>query len=96
MWLILISLGVGVLIGLLGFIPKKYMKFNSKFQQVGVILLLFSMGASIGANKELIMNIKSLGLKAITFALLTCLFSVIFTYLTTSKFFKQNAEETKQ
>lgn len=95
MWSILVSLGVGIVIGILGVIPKKYMRFNSKFQQFGVVLLLFSMGASIGANKKLILELKSLGLKAITFALLTCLFSIIFTYLTTSKFLKQNVEETK-
>lgn len=96
MWLILISLVIGIVIGLLGIIPKKYMKFNSRFQQIGVVLLLFSMGASIGSNKELILNIKILGLKAVTFALLTCLFSIIFTYMTTSKFLKQSMEETKQ
>lgn len=95
MWLILVSLVIGIVIGIIGFIPKKYMKFNSKFQQIGVILLLFSMGASIGANKELIMELKTLGLKAITFALLTCLFSILFTYLTTSRFLKQKMEEPR-
>jgi Kef-type K+ transport system membrane component KefB len=93
MWTIIISLVVGIIIGVLGFIPKKYIRFNSKFQQIGVILLLFSMGASIGANRELILKLNELGLKAITFAILTCLFSIIFTYLITSKFLKQNVEE---
>lgn len=96
MWTILISLVVGIIIGILGFIPKKYMRFNSRFQQIGVILLLFSMGASIGANKELLLKLKSIGLKAITFALLTCLFSIIFTFLITNKYFSQNEEETKK
>lgn len=96
MRLILISLVVGIIIGLLGIIPKKYMKFNSRFQQIGVVLLLFSMGASIGSNKELILNIKILGLKAVTFALFTCLFSIIFTYITTSIFLSQSMEETKK
>lgn len=93
MWTIIISLVVGILIGVLGFIPKKYIRFNSKFQQIGVILLLFSMGASIGANRELLLKLSSLGLKAITFAILTCLFSIIFTYIITNKFFKQDVEE---
>lgn len=95
MWTIIISLFVGIIIGILGVIPKKYMRFNSRFQQIGVILLLFSMGASIGSNKELILGLKNIGLKAITFALLTCLFSILFTYLVTNKFLKQNMEENK-
>lgn len=96
MWTILISLIVGIIIGVLGFIPKKYMRFNSRFQQIGVILLLFSMGASIGSNKELLLKLNELGLKAITFAILTCLFSILFTYLVTSKFLKQSVEETRK
>ena len=96
MWTIILSHVFGITIGILGFIPKKYMKLNSKFQQIGVILLLFSMGASIGANKELLLNLKELGLKAITFAILTCLFSIIFTYLVTSKFLKQSVEEIRK
>lgn len=95
MWLILLSLCVGIIIGIIGVIPKKFMKFNSKFQQVGVVMLIFSMGASIGANEELIKNLKILGVKAITFALLACIFSITFTYLITTKFLKQNAEGTK-
>lgn len=90
---ILISLIVGILIGISGIIPGKYIKFNSKFQQIGVILLLFSMGASIGANKGLILNLKNLGLIAVVFALLTCLFSISFTYFITNKFLKQDMEE---
>lgn len=95
MWIIIVSLVVGVIIGIAGFIPKKYMKFNSRFQQIGVILLLFSMGASIGANRELIMELKNIGLKSVTFALLTCLFSIIFTYLISSKFLRQHVEGKK-
>lgn len=96
MWIIIVSLLAGVVIGLVGIIPRRYMKFNSRFQQAGVILLLFSMGASIGSNRELILKLKSIGLKSITFALLACFFSILFTYLVTSKFLKQNMEEDKQ
>ena len=95
MWMIIVSLLAGVLVGLLGIVPKKYMRFNSRFQQAGVILLLFSMGASIGANRELILKLKSIGLKSITFALLACLFSILFTYLVTSKFLGQRREGNK-
>jgi Kef-type K+ transport system membrane component KefB len=93
MWIILISLAVGVIIGILGVIPKRYVKYNSKFQQIGVILLLFSMGASIGSNKEMIMHLKSLGLKAITFAILTSFFSILITYIVSSKFIGEGSKK---
>lgn len=96
MWIIIVSLLAGVVIGLVGIIPKRYMKFNSRFQQAGVILLLFSMGASIGSNRELILKLKNIGLKSITFALLACLFSILFTYLAASKFLRQNREEDRK
>lgn len=88
MWIIIVSLAVGVIIGILGIIPKKYLKFNLKFQQAGVIILLFSMGASIGSNKDLIQNLKALGLKAATFAILSCLLSIAITYIISSKLLK--------
>lgn len=96
MWTIIVSLFIGIVIGILGLIPKRFMKFNSRFQQIGVILLLFSMGASIGSNRELIFKLKELGLKAITFGILTCLFSILFTYLVSSRFLKQDMEENRE
>lgn len=89
MWTIIVSLAVGVIIGLLGIIPKKFMKYNSRFQQAGVILLLFSMGASIGSNRKLLSDLKSLGFKSITFAVMTCLCSIVITYIVSRKFIKE-------
>ena len=86
MWIILISLVVGIGIGLLKVIPDKYMKYNLKFQQIGIILLLFSMGASNGANKELIQNLRSMGVKAVTFAVISSIFSIIAVYFISNRF----------
>lgn len=88
MWIILLSLLIGVVIGISKIIPQKFVKFNSRFQQAGIILLLFSMGASIGANKELIYNLKSMGIKAVTFAVLTCIFSIGAVYIVSTRFMK--------
>lgn len=92
MWTIIVSLIIGVIIGIIGIIPKKFMKYNSRFQQAGVILLLFSMGAKIGSDKKLLSNLKVMGLKSITFAVLTCLFSIIITYFITTMFIKEEAK----
>lgn len=97
MWTILVSLGIGITIGILinvkRFIPKNFMKYNSKFQQAGVMLLLFSMGASIGSDKELLRNIQTIGLKAATFAIFTTGFSVIVTYIVTKNLFGEVPEK---
>jgi len=92
MWIILASLVLGIVIGIIKIIPDRFMKYNSRFQQIGVILLLFSMGASIGANKELIVNIKSMGVKAITFAVITTISSILAVYFISSRFIKGGEE----
>lgn len=76
------------------FIPltKKQKEVNGKLQQVGVVFLLFFMGASIGANEEVIRNIGSIGLKSFTFSLLACAFSVIVVYFLSKKFFCDKKE----
>lgn len=76
------------------FIPltKKQKEVNGKLQQLGVVFLLFFMGASIGANEEVIRNIGSIGLKSFTFSLLACAFSVIVVYFLSKKFFCDKEE----
>lgn len=86
MWVILVSLLVGVIIGLLRILPKKIIKYNSRFQQVGVILLIFSMGASIGSNREILRNLENLGVKALIFAILTSVLSIAVVYAVSTKF----------
>lgn len=46
-----------------------------------VVVLLFSMGVTLGANQELLANLPNIGLKAITFTVCTVLGTMIMTYL---------------
>lgn len=89
MWLFFIFLGIGITIGLLNLIPKKYLGFNTIFQRIGIVLLLFSMGASIGSNKKMFSQIKNIGIKSFCFALMACSFSVLVTYFITKRFLKE-------
>jgi hypothetical protein len=86
MWLFFIFLGIGIAIGFSNRIPEKYIKYNTWFQRIGIVLLLFSMGASIGSNKKMISEIQFIGVKSLSFALAACIFSVLFTFLLTRKF----------
>jgi len=80
MWSIIIFLIVGIILGNRLNLSEKGKENNGKIQQLGLLLLLFSMGISIGANNEVVGNMDTIGLKAFSFAGLTTLGSIIFVY----------------
>ncbi|MBN2796580.1 MAG: LysO family transporter [Clostridia bacterium] len=85
MWSIIIVLIVGMVIGA-NLKPKDSVKKAiSKLQFIGVMILLFAMGAGLGLNEDLLKNLKSMGLEAFTFAVLTSALSIFFVYMA-SKF----------
>lgn len=85
MWIFFTCLIVGILLGFSGKLPEKFLKYNGILQRIGIILLLFSMGASIGSNRQMIHNIRYIGVKSLAFALIASLFSIICTYLLSKK-----------
>lgn len=85
---ILISLTIGIIIGLLFKFSPKQKKLVSNLQLVGVTFLLFSMGASMGIQKSIISNLRNIGKSSLFFAISTSLFSIIAVYLLTRIFIK--------
>ncbi|MCT4620232.1 MAG: lysine exporter LysO family protein [Marinisporobacter sp.] len=81
MWKILVFLLGGMMIGAKGNLSEKIRNYNGKLQVVGVMILLFTMGATIGLNKSLLNNVKNIGLKAFVFALLTSMMSIVIVYV---------------
>jgi len=77
---ILISLILGILIGSTVKFSDKMKKFNATFQHLGVILLLFAIGITIGINRSLLSNLKEIGGISLVFAVLTSLFSIILVF----------------
>lgn len=90
MWSIIIVLIIGIIIGSLAKPSEQFKKRISQLQFLGVTLLLFAMGAGLGLNKDLLNNLKEIGLVGFIFALLTTLFSIICVYLTTSLYARRN------
>lgn len=88
MWSIIIVLLVGMTIGIVIKPTDKFKKTVSKFQFLGVMILLFAMGAGLGLNDELLSNIKTMGWEAFVFAAFTSVFSILIVYLTTKVFMK--------
>lgn len=83
---IFLAVGIGFFIGYRGWIKEKGIKLNSKLQTVWLMLLIFSMGVSIGRNGEIVKNLPLLGGKAVLFALLAIVCSVAVVYFLSTLF----------
>lgn len=78
---IALSLIAGFLVGFKSKINEKMVKVNSTIQTLCLVLLIFVMGMGIGMNKEVLNNLSTLGLKAILFAVISSVGSVLVVYL---------------
>lgn len=88
MWTIIFFMALGVLVG--ATIPMKdpQVALLGKLQSLGVILLLFVMGLSMGLDRNLLSQLNTLGYKALIYAGLTTFFSVAAVYLFTRRLAK--------
>ena len=89
MWSIIVFLIVGILLGNKLSLKERGKRINEKVQMVGLLLLLFSMGISIGANEDVVGNLNSIGLQAFIFAALTTVGSIACVYLVSRKLNKE-------
>lgn len=78
---IILSLLAGFFVGFKSNITEKMIKINSKMQTLCLVLLIFVMGMGIGMNKEVLDNLSTLGFKAVLFAVVTSMGSVLVVYL---------------
>lgn len=83
---ILFFLVLGIIIGAKINFKERSIKLLNQGQSIGVILLLFVMGLSIGLDKDLLSKLQSLGYKALIFAALTTAFSIAAVFLATYKY----------
>ncbi len=89
MWSIIVFLIAGIVLGNRLNLNEKGKSINEKVQLLGLLLLLFSMGISIGANDEVVKNLNNIGIQAFTFAVFTTLGSVFFVYLVSKRIGKE-------
>ncbi|MCQ4936115.1 LysO family transporter [Anaerotignum propionicum] len=89
MWKIFLVLAIGFAIGFLGLLKEKYIKLNCRLQTLWLMLLIFCMGVSIGRNGEVIRNLPALGGKALLFAILAVIGSILFVFLLSKLFFEK-------
>lgn len=91
MWSIIVVLLIGMVIGSVIKQTDTIKASISKLQFVGVMILLFAMGAGLGLNEDLLKNLKNMGLEALTFAVLTSLFSILLVYVTSKLLIKEKS-----
>ncbi len=89
MWSIIIFLIAGIIVGNKLKLTDRGKTINGKFQLAGLLLLLFSMGISIGANSDVIANLSTIGIKALLFAVLTTLGSIVLVYVASLRLGKE-------
>jgi uncharacterized membrane protein YbjE (DUF340 family) len=86
MWVIFIAVTLG---GVLGFFLKwreSLKKAVSNLQLLGLTLLLFFMGVSVGSNPDIVDNLSLIGLKSFMYGLLSVIFSVLAIFIATKIF----------
>ena len=93
MWDIFLVVGIGFFIGYKGLIKEKGIKLNSKLQTVWLMLLIFCMGVSIGRNGDIVKNLPILGGKAVLFAVMASLCSIIVVYIFSRLFLEKEGEK---
>lgn len=76
-WKIILFLCTGMAIGLFFNLNDSAKKFNSNLQLLGLVLLLGSMGISIGANPKIMSNLSTIGFQSFLYALTSVVFSTI-------------------
>ena len=65
--------------------PQKWQKANARLQTLLTILLIFTMGVSIGRNDGLLQNLATLGLDSVLFCLFSMGASILAVYWATRK-----------
>lgn len=89
MGIIFLTLLLGVAVGALVKFNEKQVKIISQLQTLGVLLLLFVMGISVGVNPDIVNKLSEIGMSALVFAILTTLMSVVAVYFVTTIYIRR-------
>lgn len=89
---IIVSLLIGFVIGYRVVLSDKQIQLNGKLQTIWLLLLIFSMGMSIGMNRSILQKLPVLGWKALLFAVLNVVGSVAVVYVVSRLFFEKEGK----
>ena len=77
-------------------LPAHLLKYTDHLINIGVILLLFSMGIQIGLEDNLISKLGIIGWKAFILAGLAILFSILILHLVVNRFLNLDKPQGKE
>ena len=78
---IMVAIGAGAIAGYFKVFKRGGRFIAGPVATAGVVMLLFLMGAKIGANKELMGNLAVMGLEALVFAVIAIMGSTLLVWL---------------
>lgn len=76
--------------GWVNILPKGIFNWTNRITMFGLIVLLFSMGLSIGSNAEILGNLNTLGLKAFLLAFGSIVGSVFLAWFLEKRVFRSD------
>lgn len=93
----MISIFSFILVGVfVGYLARKstHIKHVSSIISVIIVLLLFFLGVSVGANKEIINSFANIGVDAFAIATATTIGSLLCAWFVYNRFFKNKTKES--
>ena len=90
--LVLAIMCIGILIGT-RFIPKQLKKIIEKLQVICTLLLIFSMGVTLGQRENFLLELRTLGWTSFLYFLFPVLCSVLIVYLLTKAFMSNHSKK---
>ena len=76
-YLIIVFLFTGIMLGFWLEKENLFVKFADLITKVGLVILLLAMGASLGSNDQIILQLGEIGLQAFVFAAVSIIFSLL-------------------
>ncbi|MGD9976320.1 MAG: LysO family transporter [Bacteroidales bacterium] len=90
---VIVIMILGITTGYLIRSSVRLVKVNETLTTYAIYALLFSMGVSIGTNKEIVSSLHTLGVKALIISIAGVLGSALLGWLTYRVFFKNHQNE---
>ncbi|MPM97989.1 hypothetical protein SDC9_145170 [bioreactor metagenome] len=85
MWLIVVSLFFGVVLGVANVVPVTWLRHLDKTITVTLFIMLLALGAQIGSNGQLVNNLPTLGWRAAVISTLSVAGSVFALWLVATR-----------
>ncbi|KXS50415.1 MULTISPECIES: lysine exporter LysO family protein [Halanaerobium] len=76
-YLIILFLFTGIMLGFWLEKENIFVKFADLITKVGLVILLLAMGASLGSNDQIVLQLGEIGLQAFVFAAVSIIFSLL-------------------